>query len=187
MPILAAEPCVFPTDLLTGPSSGTAAEWRVLHTKPRQEKSLARELLAREIGYYLPTTRKANRSSGRIRMSGVPFFDGYMFLFADREQYLAALSTKRVVRSLSVSNPDILRRDLRRLQITLDSEMAVEREPSLLPGQLVEITEGLLVGLRGTIIRSTKGQRFVVSVNFIGQGASFTCDAMSFRPVTACD
>ena len=46
MPILAEEPELFPEDLLDRPEVGQedGKQWWVVHTRPRQEKSLARTL-----------------------------------------------------------------------------------------------------------------------------------------------
>lgn len=183
MPILPCEPSIFPDDLLERDSTCTEMQWRVLHVKPRQEKSLARDLIAREIGFYLPTVRRITRSSGRVRTSEVPLFDGYLFLCSDRDQYVTALSTSRVVRALDVQDQGRVRFDLRQLKRLLDLETDVFREERLVPGLPVEIVDGPLCGVRGTIVRAANGPRFVVSVDFIRQGASVTIDASLLRPL----
>jgi len=57
MPILAAEIELYPDGLLDEPPDA-GRPWRVAHTKPRQEKALARELLAADIPFYLPCDRR---------------------------------------------------------------------------------------------------------------------------------
>src|SRR5262249_6496300 len=59
MAILAAETALFPDTLLEQavPESDGAC-WRVVHTKPRQEKSLARELIQGEVPFYLPLRKR---------------------------------------------------------------------------------------------------------------------------------
>jgi len=188
MPILPAEPALFPDDLLDAPVALTAgAKWCVLHTKPRQEKGLARELLARFVPFYLPTVRRPHHSGGRVRVSEVPLFDGYLFLRADREQYLDALDTGRVVRALAVPDQAGLMSDLRQLRALLGLGRPVERVRELRAGQLVEITTGPLAGLRGTVVRAAAGARFVVAVDFIREGASVTCEGMTLRPLGPAD
>ena len=57
MPLLDAEPPLFPLDLFDDKIDQAVVQdktWWVLHTKPRQEKSLARELFRREVPFYLP-------------------------------------------------------------------------------------------------------------------------------------
>jgi len=56
MPILPREPDLLPEELFDGfyrPESGERLWW-VMHTRPRQDKSLARELWRRRIPFYLP-------------------------------------------------------------------------------------------------------------------------------------
>src|SRR5438552_1083192 len=83
MPILPAEPTCFPSQLfdeaLTAPVA-TDRAWWVLHTKPRQEKSLARQLCDAEVPFYLPLIARRLRIRGRTLTSHVPLFAGYVFL-----------------------------------------------------------------------------------------------------------
>src|SRR5437588_3759435 len=53
MPLLPPEPIVYPEGLLSNgaPAEDAAANWWVLHTKPRAEKSLARKCLKGEISF----------------------------------------------------------------------------------------------------------------------------------------
>jgi transcriptional antiterminator RfaH len=62
--------------------------------------------------------------------------------------------------------------DLRQVRQLIASGAPVTREERLTAGTPVEIHEGPLAGLRGTILRGASGRRFVVQVNFIQQGAS---------------
>ena len=59
MPILAAEPAHFPEGLFAEAEASLAAtrQWWVLHTRPQQEKSLARDLFAPDT--FLPPTESA--------------------------------------------------------------------------------------------------------------------------------
>src|SRR5438874_2258527 len=85
MPILPAEPDMFPEDLWEGIADDeacSARRWYCLHTKPRQEKATARDLRAREVPYYLPQMIREDRTpAGRKIRSLLPLFGSYMFLF----------------------------------------------------------------------------------------------------------
>ncbi len=85
MPVLRKEPSLYPENLLDGPSWQEAdRRWMVLYTKPRQEKAVSRELLHRQVPFYLPLVRKNHQYRGRRLASHVPLFDGYIFLFGAR-------------------------------------------------------------------------------------------------------
>lgn len=176
MPILAAEPNVYPEDLF-GPVDGSGPRvegrlWRVLHTRPRQEKGLARDLWQARVPYYLPLASRRMLIRGRPATSYLPLFPGYLFLLSSREEYLRALATRRVVRALEVGDQAGLADDLRQVHRLIASGLPVAAEARLVPGAVVEITSGPLAGLRGKILREASGRRFLVQVNFIQQGAS---------------
>ena len=64
MPILAAEPSLFPANLLDDHiDEGNERSWFAVYTKSRQEKSLARQLLGMEVPFYLPLIPKTRASA----------------------------------------------------------------------------------------------------------------------------
>ena len=174
MPILSREPDLSPEELFDGsyrPESGERLWW-VMHTRPRQEKSLARELWRGRIPFYLPQIARRRRLADRTCTSYVPLFAGYLFLFGDQEERIAALETHRVVRTLEVPDQEGLWGDLRQIEQLIASGAPLTPEDRLVPGKTVEIRSGPLVGMRGTIVRGASGRRFVVQVDFIQRGAS---------------
>lgn len=184
MPILPCEPETYPDDLFAGPPLLVGGRsWRVAHTKPRQEKGLARYLLAQRVPFYLPTITRARRHAGRRVLSQVPLFTGYVFLFADRTERLTALASHRIVRALDVPDQRRLWADLRQVRQLLAAGLPVDPEDRLAPGSVVEVREGPLTGLRGRILRGASGGRFVVQVDFIQRGASVWLDEFSLAAV----
>jgi transcriptional antiterminator RfaH len=190
MPILPAEPDAFPDGLFDGDAplpDEAPRQWWVLHTKPRQEKSLGRQLRAGQIPYYLPQVSRRLSIRGRVMTSHVPLFPGYVFLLAGPEERVAALTTSRVVKDLTVADQEGLWRDLRQISRLLRSGAPVTPEDRLAPGMAVEIKSGPLAGLRGTILEAASRRRFVVAVNFIQRGASVLLDDYTLSPVDAVD
>jgi transcriptional antiterminator RfaH len=175
MPILPAETVHYPDELFAAPQR-TDGQWWVLHTRPRQEKSLARDLLAHQVPFYLPQVSHRARIRGRVMTSHVPLFPGYVFLLGSERQRITALSTRRVVHSLPVQDQDRLWEELGQINQLIESGAPVTPEERLGPGQSVEICSGPLAGLRGIIIRAAAGRRFVVRVDFIQRGASVELD-----------
>src|SRR5262245_26904167 len=183
MPILAAEPDRCPADLFKRLADAPSRPWRVLHSKPRQEKSLARYLHAAGLEYYLPLIERRNRIRGRIVTARVPLFTSYVFLRADAAERVLALASNRVVQVLEVGDQARLTRDLRQVDTLLSSGAPIAPEARLAPGDEVEVTSGPLAGLSGTIVRTATGRRFVVKVDFIQQGASVLLDDFALVPV----
>jgi transcriptional antiterminator RfaH len=186
MPLLPPEPDSYPpqlfADLNLEAHAGRA--WWVLHTKPRQEKSLARQLLQNQVPFYLPLIARRNVIRGRVLHSYVPLFPGYVFLLGSRDERITALTTNRVVQSLEVAAQQELWHDLMQINRLIASGAPVTPEGRLVPGVLVEIRSGPLLGLKGKIMRVASGRRFVVQVDFIQRGASVMledCDLVALE------
>ena len=171
MPILLAEPDIFPDHLLSAPVS--QASWWVLHTLSRQEKRLCRALLQREVPFYCPTIAHHYRSpNGRSRTSYLPLFSSYVFLCGDEEQRYHAISTGCVSRCLKVSKPEQLLDDLLQIQRLVDLGVPLHPDEQLQPGMRVRVKSGPMQGLEGRILKRHDQARLFVAVNFIQCGAS---------------
>lgn len=177
MPLLLPERNFYPDSLFQDErDTADRRVWHVLHTKPRQEKSLAREMYRAGVPFYLPLLTRRCRVPGRMLQSHLPLFPGYVFLLARQEERNFALSTRRVVRSLDVRDQSGLWRDLGQVYRLIASGAPITPEDRLRPGSLVEVRSGPLAGLQGQIIRAASGRRFVVQVDFIQKGASILLD-----------
>jgi transcription antitermination factor NusG len=187
MPALSAETSLYPENLFA--DSPIAADpdcnWWVMRTKSRQEKSLARDLLAREIPFYLPLLRKFASVRGRRICSYHPFFPGYVFLFADESSRLRSLTTKRVVQLLPVVQQQRLWLDLAQIQRLVEADLPLSFEPQLVPGKRVRINYGSMLGLEGTLLQRRGETKFLVSVDFLQQGASLEIDDTQLELVEA--
>ena len=186
MPILPAEPYQFPEDLWDrgeGSSDGPM-RWFCLHTKPRQEKAVARDLRAQQIAFYLPlATREDRTPAGRKIRSIIPLFGGYLFLRGTDEDRVEAIRGNRLVRVLDVVDQGELVKDLQQIRRILNSGQAIEPEPSAPVGSQVRITSGPLHGLVGTVVRRGSDDRFVATVKTLGVGASVTLRDWQVEPL----
>jgi transcriptional antiterminator RfaH len=184
MPILPAESSLYPDALFAADRPVAAGRaWWVLHTRPRREKSLARALHDGGVAFYLPLTVRRSLARGRPMRAFVPLFPGYLFLLADRDEWMAALSTGHVARPLAVPDQARLWDDLGRLHRLIDSGLPIAHEDRLAPGTTVVVRTGPLAGLRGKVVKTVSGRRFVVQVDFIQQGASIVFEDCVLEPV----
>jgi len=184
MPILQAEPQVYPECLFEQARERSSdRNWWVLHTRPRQEKSVARQLHAGSMPFYLPLISRRLHMRQRVFTSYLPVFGGYVFLLAEPDERLMALATKRIVRSIPVADQDGLWHDLTQMYRLICSGAPITPEDRLSPGALVEIRSGPLAGLRGKILDKASRRRFVVEVDFIQRGASVLLDDFTLAPV----
>lgn len=175
MPILPAEPDIYPPNLWEGHQERVDGEgqWWCLHTKPRQEKATARDLRSRGVAYYLPQVVHEDRTpQGRKIRSIVPLFTSYLFLHGDDRDRVEALKGNRLVNVLPVIDQDALAHDLRQIHQMLASGLAVVPETVMPVGARVRIKTGPLAGIEGTVIRRGKRDQFVAVVHFLGRGAT---------------
>lgn len=175
MPILPAEPQMYPPDLWQGPARPLDPErpWWCLHTKPRQEKAVARHFRARGLTHYLPQVIQESRTpAGRRIRSQLPLFAGYVFFQGDDRDRVEALRTDCLIRVLEVVDQEALVRDLEQIHTLLTSGLEIVPEPTYPVGARVRILSGPLMGLVGTVIRRGQKNRFAAMVDFLSRGAT---------------
>jgi len=184
MPILKEEPSLYPETLLDEtPLDVADRHWFALYTKARQEKSLARELLKHRIPFYLPLVKKANVSRGRKRISQMPLFGGYVFLFGADEERVRCLATNRISRVLAVERPEQLVFDLRQFRRLIAANAPLTIEARLAPGRRVRVRQGAFAGLEGTVLKRRGETRLLVAINFLQKGASVEIDDFLLEPL----
>jgi len=184
MPILKEEPSLYPETLLDeAPLDVADRRWFALYTKARQEKSLARELLKHRIPFYLPLVKKTNVSRGRKRISRMPLFGGYVFLFGADEERVRCLATNRISRVLAVERPEQLVFDLRQFCRLIAANAPLTIEARLAPGRRVRVRQGAFAGLEGTVLKRRGETRLLVAINFLQKGASVEIDDFSLEPL----
>ena len=184
MPILAAEPSLFPEnlfeDFLTESPDG---RWWVVYTMARQEKALSRQLLHYGVSFYLPLVAKDNFIRGRTVRSHVPLFSGYVFLFGTDEERVLALTSNRISRILPVEDQGSLWHDLRQVSRLIESDAPLTVERRLTPGQPVRVKAGAMAGLEGTVVRQRNSRRLLIAVDFLQQGVSVAMDDFMVEPI----
>jgi transcriptional antiterminator RfaH len=178
MPVLAHEPACFPDDLFQKSPTFDVENryWSVVHTRPRQEKCIARHLRSFQIPYYLPQLSRRRRLRGRTTTSYIPLFPSYVSILCTREERLAAFDSGRAVSSLDVPNQTRFWQDLQTIERLIESGMPITPEDRMGPGDRVVVRSGPLAGLEGTILRVENSRRFLVQVDFIQRGASVLAD-----------
>jgi len=95
--------------------------WWVAHTKSRNEKALAWQLV-NHVPYFLPMHWKASKSRGRTIRSLLPLFPGYLFFCGGDNERLAVLKTNRTANILPVENQTQLVRELLPIETLLRLE-----------------------------------------------------------------
>ena len=177
MPFLPDEPVHSPTDLFdAGFARAEPQLWWVAHTRPRQEKAIARHLLKIGFPYYLPCEKKRVLVGKTVRHVNIPVFDGYIFLMAREDQRWRAMASNRVASLQRVVDQERFWIDIERVRSILDLGKPVEAHMTLAVGTPVTLRDGPMAGMTGTIEKVSGGFKFVVMVDLIRRGLSVTVD-----------
>lgn len=172
MPLLPAEPCVYPADLFATPDPGDGAGWWVLHTRPRAEKAVARSLLNAAVPFFLPVYEQSRRTGGRVRSSHPPLFPGYLFLRGDEEGRLRALETNQIAACIRVPDQPELRHELEAVYRAMTAGVPLGPGAQLVPGTPAVIARGPLAGVKGKVLRRGNKLTLVLEVHMLSQGVA---------------
>jgi transcriptional antiterminator RfaH len=184
MPILAPETNCFPANLLDDfTAQPSDRRWWAVYTRSRMEKSLARQLLAMEVPFYLPLIPKTMRVGGRPVKSLLPLFGGYLFVYGTDSERIHTLGTNRVAQLWSTPHVDEMTQDLQNIRALIESGVPLTTEGRLEPGQAVRVKSGLLMGLEGVIVSRRGEDRLLVAVNFLQQGVSIQISDYQVEPI----
>jgi transcription antitermination factor NusG len=157
--------------------------WWVAHTKSRNEKALAHDLMAKNISYFLPMTWAVHRHSHRTLKSLLPLFTGYLFFCGSENERIELLKTNRVANLIEVKDQDSLIRELVRFDQALRAGAPLTPYKYLKKGQWCRVIAGPLLGLEGIIVQTKGDTRLVLQINMLGQAASVEIDIDMIEPV----
>jgi transcription antitermination factor NusG len=157
-------------------ADGFQGRWWVLHTRSRNEKSLASELQRLDIDHYLPLVRSERRHGGRRVTVDLPLFPGYVFMCGDAEDRYVALRTNRVAHVIDVEDQERLRFDLDQVHRVIESDQPVDLYPGLQEGRRCRVKSGPLRGLEGVVVRRQGTARIFIEAAVLGQSAVIEID-----------
>ena len=156
--------------------------WWVAHTKSRNEKALAHDLINKDINYFLPMSWKVRHIRGRKIRTLIPLFSGYLFFCGEEDQRLEVLRTNRVANIIEVRNQEKLLDELLKIEQALRAGADLTPHKYIKAGQRCRVTAGPLVGLEGIVLKTRTGTRLVLQVDMLGQAASVEIDTDSIEP-----
>ncbi|MFB0524391.1 MAG: transcription termination/antitermination NusG family protein, partial [Phycisphaerae bacterium] len=150
--------------------------WWVAHTKSRNEKALAHDLIGRNISYFLPMTWRIWRRSRRTMRSLLPLFSGYLFFCGGENQRLELLRTNRVANIIEVKDQQQLLGELMQVEQALRAGAPLTPYKYIKAGQRCRVIAGPLFGLEGIIVKTKNVTRLVLQIDMLGQAASVEID-----------
>jgi transcription antitermination factor NusG len=149
-----------------------AGLWWVAHTKSRNEKALAHELVVKNISYFLPMTWRVHRKTHRTLRSLLPLFGGYLFFCGQENQRIELLRTNRVANLIEVRDQQKLIGELVRIEQAIRAGAPLVPHKYLQTGQWCRVIAGPLLGVEGIVVQTRGDTRLVLQVEMLGQSAS---------------
>jgi len=157
--------------------------WWVAHTKSRNEKALAQDLVAKNISYFLPMTWKVQRRSHRTLRSLLPLFSGYLFFCGREAERLELLRTNRVANVIEVKDQEKLLDELVQFERALRAGAPLTPYKYIRAGQRCRVIAGPLLGLEGIVIQIKNVARLLLQIDMLGQAASVEIDIDMIEPI----
>ena len=165
---------------------GSLPRWFAVYTTPRHEKAVARQFRARHLETFLPLYRSLHRWKNGCRVNvEQPLFPNYVFVLAERSDYVRVLQTPGVL-SLVGSGREpspLATHEIESLRAGLPTRY-FEPHPYLVVGKKVRIHSGALAGLAGVLVRKKNSLRVVLSLDLIMQSVSVEIGIGEIEPVT---
>jgi len=160
-------------------------QWFAAYTKPRHEKKIREYLLEKDIESYVPLVKKVRQWSDRKKWVEEPLIRGYVFVRISLKQQLYVLETHGVVRFVTFQKelamiPDF---QIEALKRTVDEGFILKSENYMRTGQLVEVCEGPLKGIKGKVQRIENENRFIISLDVIQASYQVQIDPAMLKPV----
>ena len=158
-----------------------APRWYAVYTWSRHEKVVERHLLERGIPCFLPLYESKRQWNKRTATVSLPLFPGYVFIQTSWRARHRPLEVPGVVQFVGAakSPSEIPGEEIEGLRNAVTCGGKIEPHPYLTPGKKVRITSGPMAGITGTIERTTKNFRIIISVDMIMRSVAVELDSAS--------
>lgn len=155
--------------------------WYLLYTNPRAEKKVALELQKKGFEVFLPLQRTLKVWSDRKKWMEEPLFKSYLFIHTELERnYYQILNTTGIVKFVSFqgSPAKVDQREITLVKLLLgnfaDLNPVAEPVEAMVPGELVTIIAGPLIGTQGKLIATRSGDKVLIELETMQQNLLIT-------------
>jgi transcription antitermination factor NusG len=150
--------------------------WRVIQTRPRQEKALSRTLAAARIEHDPLLVRRQARHGGRRRWVETPLFPSYLVIRGPREHAFFAMETKRAARIIDVDDQRRFEAELEQIRTALSTGAEMDPFPHLARGVRARVSRGPLKGVEGIVEDRPSVDRLILEITALGRAVSLEID-----------
>jgi len=162
-------------------------QWFALRVRSNCENLIAVALRGKGYAEFFPVYRKRSRWSDRMKQIELPLFPGYVFARFDVDRRLPILTIPGVMHVVGVGKrPEpIEEAELRAVECFIASGLPVEPWPYLRTGQVVEVDQGSLSGMKGILLEIKNAYRLVVSLTLLHRSVAVEIDRDCVRPISS--
>jgi transcription antitermination factor NusG len=162
-------------------------KWLVFYTKSRHEKKVHDFLTKRGYEVFLPLQKVLRQWSDRKKKVEAPLFNSYIFVKETEDKIPAILQCPGVSWNIRYNDkPAILRsEEMEIIQRFLSSGLFIEAtgESAIEKGDRVEVLDGALKGLRGSVVQTSEGKKFSVALESIHHNITVTIESFLLKTV----
>lgn len=162
--------------------------WHALYVHSRSERKVYERLVEMGLEAYLPLITKMKRWSDRMKKVEEPLFKSYLFVRSDEKQHYDILSLPGVTKFVSFEHKAVVvpENQIKAVMRYCD-DYAENDEPAddteLHEGQLVMITSGELMGLKGRLAPINNKKRLIVFIESVGHYLPINISRTKVEPV----
>jgi transcription antitermination factor NusG len=159
--------------------------WYAIYTKPRHEKKVHVLLTEKDIETFLPLITRKRQWKDRKKNVEMPLFSSYLFVNFEYKYRFDVLETDGVVKIINFNGvPAVVPEwQIESLRQMLTFPKTVQLETYIRPGEIVEVTEGPMQGMRGTVVTRKNSNRLVLTIEGIMQSVSVEVDEYILKKV----
>ena len=155
--------------------------WYAAQLRPKSEYYVTQLLAGKGYEPFVPMYQRRRRWSDRVVKQLVPLIPNYVFFHVTPESLGMLVTTPRVIRIVGAprcpwSIPEHEIEALRRIDAL---RLNAEPWPFFREGQIVQILDGPMSGVRGVLLRVKNEHRLIVSVTLLQRSVAVEIDAGS--------
>ncbi|MEJ6506337.1 MAG: UpxY family transcription antiterminator [Crocinitomicaceae bacterium] len=148
-------------------------KWFVIKTMSRAEKKTAERIDLLGFTSYLPLQTTIKQWSDRKRKVKLPLIPGIVFVSCNEAELISLYEVQGVYSILKfLNNYAVVREEeIRNLQLLLKEQVEISEEEfeEIIEGEIIEVTQGPLIGIIATSIEHQRNYRLIIQFESIGR------------------
>jgi transcriptional antiterminator RfaH len=161
--------------------------WYLLYTMPRNERKVAIQLADMKLRHYLPMLRALRNWCGKVKVSEVPLFPSYVFVYLEQlHDYFAGTGIRGAMNFVRVGKKMARVDDavVNNLKSIVDMGKDVEVSSSeFKPGQKLTITEGPFAGIACEMIEHNGNKKIIVRISLLNRNVLISIPGTSVSDI----